>query len=311
MFDKNPKSGYFAAMLKVKEDTLDLFYGTEFQHVAPFKTQLLKWIGNKQQFAHKIASFFPKDIATYWEPFLGSGAVLGALQPPDAVGSDTFGPLMEIWRCLHDAPSQLVDWYRTRYKEYKSAGKPEGYERIKARYNAHPNGPDLLFICRSCYGGVVRFRKTDGYISTPCGAHSPITPEAFAERVHVWRRRTAGATFRQMDFEEAMSLAKKGDLVYCDPPYVCSQAILYRGQDFSLQRLLRAIAECKSRGVRVALSIDGKKKSGRVNCELSIPDGVFRREVFLDCGRSMLLRFQREGESLDNEVVHDRLLLTY
>jgi len=45
--------------MKVKEDTLDLFYGTESQHVAPFKTQLLKWIGNKQRFAHNIASFFP------------------------------------------------------------------------------------------------------------------------------------------------------------------------------------------------------------------------------------------------------------
>jgi DNA adenine methylase len=114
-----------------------------------------------------------------------------------------------------------------------------------------------------------------------------------------------------MDFEEAMSLAKEKDLVYCDPPYICSQAILYRGQDFSLQRLMQSIADCKARGVRVALSIDGKKKSGRVECELGIPDGLFERAVFLDCGRSMLRRFQREGESLEDEVVHDRLLLTY
>lgn len=298
-------------MMKVKEDTLDLFYGTGFQHVAPFKIQLLKWIGNKQQFAHKIASFFPTDIRTYRGPFLGSGAVLAALQPPEAVGSDACGPLMEIWQCLHDSPDQLVEWYRTRYAEYRRAGKPEGYERIKARYNAQPNGPDLLFICRSCYGGVVRFRKSDGYISTPCGVHHPITPGAFAQRVQVWRRRTAGEKFRQMDFEEAMTLAKEKDLVYCDPSYVCSQAIPYRAQDFSLLRLMRVIAKCKEWGVRVALSIDGKKKSGRVECDLSIPDGLFEREVFLDCGRSMLRRFQREGESLEDEVVHDRLLLTY
>jgi len=297
--------------MKVKEDTRDLFYGTEFQHVTPFKTQLLKWIGNKQRFAEKIASFFPCDIRTYREPFLGSGAVLAALQPPSAVGSDTCGPLMEIWRCLHNSPDELVEWYRTRYAEYWNLGKPEGYESIKARYNSQPNGPDLLFICRSCYGGVVRFRKSDGYLSTPCGVHEPITPHSFAQRVEIWRRRTCGADFRQMDFEEAMSLAKEKDLVYCDPPYICSQAILYRGQDFSLQRLMQSIADCKARGVRVALSIDGKKKSGRVECELGIPDGLFERAVFLDCGRSMLRRFQREGESLEDEVVHDRLLLTY
>ena len=126
-------------------------------------------IGKTGIIAHKIASFFPTDIRTYIEPFLGSGAVLAALQPPKAMGSDACGPLIEIWQCLHDDPRQLVGWYRSRYREYQEFGRTEGYERIKARYNSAPNGADLLFICRSCYGGVVRFRKADGYISTPCG----------------------------------------------------------------------------------------------------------------------------------------------
>lgn len=99
--------------------------------------------------------------------------------------------------------------------------------------------------------------------------------------------------------------------MYCDPPYTHSQAILYGGQDFELARLMDEIASCKARGVRVALSIDGQKKSGRVKCHLDIPDGLFDREVLLNCGRSMLRRFQREGESLEDDVVHDRLLLTY
>ena len=91
-------------MLKVKEDTRDMFYGTELQYVRPFKTQLLKWIGNKQRFAHEIASYFPSDIGTYYEPFLGSAAVLATLRPPKAVGSDVFGALVEIWRALSTDP---------------------------------------------------------------------------------------------------------------------------------------------------------------------------------------------------------------
>ncbi len=297
--------------MEVKEDTPDMFYGTEFQYVAPFKTQLLKWIGNKQRFAHEIASYFPKDIKTYFEPFLGSGAVLAAMQPPVAFASDVFAPLVEIWETLAADSNKLLQWYADRHKEYSAFGRPEGYERIKARYNASPNGADLLFLCRSCYGGVVRFRKSDGFMSTPCGVHTPITPNAFAQRVQIWRRRMSGATFARLDFGEAMKKACDGDLVYCDPPYAHSQAILYQGQNFQLARLMKEIASCKSRGVRVALSIDGQKKSGTVTCHLDIPDGLFEREVFLDCGRSMLRRFQREGESLEDEVVHDRLLLTY
>jgi DNA adenine methylase len=297
--------------MRVREDTLDMFYGSAHQAVRPFKTQLLKWIGNKQRFAHEIASFFPADIRIYREPFIGSGAVLGALQPPRAVASDVFPPLVQIWRTLHDEPEQLVSWYRERFKRYYDLGIPNGYNAIRDSYNTAPNGADLLFLCRSCYGGVVRFRKADGYMSTPCGAHSPISPASFSERVEIWRRRTTGTDFRCCDFAENFHDASAGDLVYCDPPYTNSQAILYGGQDFSLTRLFEEIARAKDRGVRIALSIDGTKKSGTKICGLDIPDGIFEEEVFVDCGRSMLRRFQRSGETLEDEVVTDRLLLTY
>ncbi len=99
--------------------------------------------------------------------------------------------------------------------------------------------------------------------------------------------------------------------MYCDPPYAHTQAILYGAQSFSLVRLLEAIARAKSRGVRVALSIDGTKKSGGVKTALPIPPGLFEREAYVNCGRSMLRRFQLEGQTLEHEVVTDRLLLTY
>jgi DNA adenine methylase len=288
-----------------------LFGEKEARHVAPFKTQLLKWIGNKQRFAHEIASYFPEKIGTYFEPFLGGGAVLGTLMAPRAVGSDAFGPLIEIWQSLQSAPEELKRWYAQRWQAMMRGDKVEEYERVKASYNAGPNGADLLFLCRSCYGGVVRFRQADGYMSTPCGIHAPISPEAFSRRVDIWGRRTRGTEFHCLDFREAFALAKRGDLIYCDPPYTYSQTILYGAQSFSLGDLFQAIAASKSRGVFVALSIDGTKKSGNQICELPIPDGLFEREVVVNCGRSMLRRFQMGGRTLETENVSDRLLLTY
>ena len=160
-------------------------------------------------------------------------------------------------------------------------------------------------------GGVVRFRKSDGNMSTPCGIHHPISPSSFATRVGAWRERTSGTTFLNADFEEVIDMADVGDLVYCDPPYVHSQGILYGAQDFDLIRLFDTIQRAKDRGVRVALRIDGTKKSGRVFCDLPMPEGLFEQEAFVNCGRSMLRRFQKVGESLEDEVVADRLLLTY
>lgn len=280
-------------------------------HVEPFKTQLLKWIGNKQKFAHDIISYFPADMRTYYEPFIGAGGVMAALSPGRAVGSDVFAPLVEVWQTLASEPETLKRWYADRWAIYKDGDRVEQYARILASYNARPNGADLLFLCRACYGGVVRFRKADGYMSTPCGAHEPIHPRSFGERVDMWHRRMRGATFHKMDYAEAMAMADPGDMVYCDPPYSFSQAILYGAQDFSLERLFDAIAACKARGVRVALSIDGTKKSGDTYCDIRLPSGLFEHELLVNVGRSMLRRFQMGGQTLEAEEVRDRLLLTY
>ena len=281
------------------------------RETAPFKTQLLKWIGNKQKFADEIVGSFPLAFNRYFEPFLGSGGVLATLNPENALASDAFPPLMEIWQTLKNNPNELKEWYRSRWVTANSENKKEGYEKIKASYNKQPNGADFLFLCRSCYGGVVRFRKADGYMSTPCGVHDPIPPENFNKRVDIWTERLKHTDFALLDYKDAMRQAKAGDMVYCDPPYQHSQAILYGGQDFKLKELFEEIERCKSRGVFVALSIDGTKKSGDLKCELEIPERLFEEEIFVNVGRSMLKRFQMEGQTLENEIVSDRLLLTY
>ena len=183
--------------------------------------------------------------------------------------------------------------------------------KLKPTIIKKPNSADLLFLSRSCYGGVVRFRQTDGYMSTPIGPHKPITPESFEKRVQIWSLRLKGTQFSHMDFRESMDLAKRGDLIYCDPPYSDSQTILYGAQSFDLGELFDKIADCKRRGVKVVLSIDGTKKSGDKLCDICIPSKLFKRELMVNCGRSMLKRFQMLGKTLEKEMVADRLLMTY
>ena len=278
---------------------------------APFRTQLLKWVGNKQKQADTIIGYFPQVFDRYFEPFLGSGGVLGVLAPRRAIASDTFGPLAEIWQTLSSDKESLKIYYADRHALIAKLGKKNAYQQVLSNYNEKPNGADLVFLCRVCYGGVVRFRKQDGHMSTPVGAHEPVPPESFAKRVDVWHARTRGTEFLHLDFADAMLLAKEGDVVYCDPPYADSQAILYGAQEFSLDRLFQSIAACKRRGAKVALSIDGTKFSGRKLCDIPLPSGLFEREEFVTVGRSMLKRFQMDGQSLEDHEVSDRLLLTY
>lgn len=308
------ENGIVKPMKEVK-DTAQLYLfevqANKKRLVEPFNMSLLKWVGSKQRMAHELISYFPVEFGTYFEPFLGSGGVLGTLVPKIAMASDTFMPLIEIWQTLKKSPATLKQWYNERWQRMMGEDKAGIYEEVKASYNSKPNGADLLFLTRSCYGGVVRFRKADGYMSTPCGVHKPIAPESFSRRVDEWHKRISGTTFLHLDYEEAMNMTKPGDLIYCDPPYSHSQAILYGAQSFNLEHLLSVIEKCKERGVYVALSIDGTKRSGNLICDLPLPDGLFEREMLIDIGHSMLKRFQMNGKTLEGERVSDRLLLTY
>lgn len=262
--------------------------------------------------APMIAASFPREINTYYEPFLGSGAVLGALAPKSALASDVLSPLIEIWEMVVSAPDDLVDAYDF-YRSQIGQGieKTSVYQQALDRFNRSRDSRAFIFLTRSCYGGIVRFRKADGYMSTPVGAHMPISTESFAKRVFAWRERVSSTRFACMDYREAFELPRAGDLVYCDPPYVDTQKILYGAQSFDFMDLIARIQDAKERGVLVALSIDGSKRNGKHKVHLDLPDGLFETELAVSVGKSMLRRFQLGGGVLDEEHVTDRLLLTY
>jgi DNA adenine methylase len=270
---------------------------------------LIKYIGNKTRFAEHICSQFPRDYKTYFEPFLGSGAVLGCLSPRRAVACDVIEPLIELWRLVQKKPKELIASYTENYQKFQQ-DRLGTYEAIKARFNQGPNPHDFLFISRTCYGGVIRFRR-DGYLSTPIGPHKPISPSEFAARATEWKHAVRNTEFVHGDYAEVIGLAGDRDIVYCDPPYVDSQKIIYGAQDFTLKRLFRDLNEAKVRGAFVALSIDGVKKSGNRKISIVPPKGLFELEGYVALGGSMLKRFWRDGMTVEDEHVKDRLLLSH
>ncbi len=281
---------------------------------------LLKWIGNKQRFADTIVSYMPDSFNNYYEPFLGSGAVLAELLMQDATcmyphfnhayGSDILPFLIDIFKTVKEKPDNLIEYYRKEILAYYDNPDTQ-YEIIKARFNRDHSAYDFCLLSRTCYSGVIRFRKADGYMSTPRGSHKPISPDTFRKRVEEWSELIQKADFNTEDFVSAMGKTKKGDVVYCDPPYTHSQNIIYGAQTFDIERLWNEIAECKRRGVYVMLSINGTRESKRKDISVKIPEGLFERELLINCGVSMIDRLQNAGKDMTDEVVHDKLLLTW
>lgn len=283
-----------------------MLFPTDVQAPPP---QLLKWVGNKQRSALAIASHLPRIYNKYIEPFIGTGAVLATLNPHKGIAGDTLKPLIEIMLMVQNSPSTLIESYSYNWHEYQKEPKPH-YLRVLDSFNRNPNGLDLLFLSRTCYGGVVRFTRK-GKMSTPIGPHDPIHPDSFARRVYLWKERISNTIFLNADHRETMNLAETGDVIYCDPPYVDSQSILYGSQQFKLGELFESISQCVTKGARVALSIDGSKKSGSKVLHIDFPEDLFKQELFVDNGHSMLRRFQKAGQSMDGEFVKERLLLTW
>ncbi len=282
--------------------------------IRPWKSQLLKWVGTKQGYAHEIIGHFPHAFGTYHQPFLGGGGVLGVLAPKRALAADSFAPLIGIRDALRDRLEALVAWYRNRWEAAEAPDRPGRatvYAEVRARFNADRTPAGFIYLFRAAYGGVIRFRCRDRHMSTPVGQHRPIHPDKFAARVAAWRQRVQGMRFRVRDYRESFARARAGDMVCCDPPYSHSQSILYGAQGGDLDDLFVRIERAKRRGVFVALSLDGAKKSGGVVCDRSWPDGLFDREVAVNLGAAMLKRFRMEGHCLDGEQVVDRLLLTH
>lgn len=281
---------------------------------------LLKWIGNKQRFAETIVSNMPDTFNNYYEPFLGSGAVLAELLYQDssslyphfshAYASDVLPFLVEIFATVKDHPSALISYYRQEIMKYIDDPDSQ-YDIIKSRFNKDQNAFDFCLLTRTCYTGVIRFRKSDGYMSTPRGPHKPISPETFEKRAMLWSELIQKVDFRVESFENSMNRPSEGDLVYCDPPYTHSQNIIYGAQDFDIERLWTKIADCKQRGAKVMLSINGTRESNRKDISVAIPEGLFERELMVDCGTSMIDRLQSAGKGMDNEGVYDKLLLTW
>ena len=73
-------------------------------------TPVLKWVGGKRQLLPEITKYIPKH-STYYEPFLGGGAVLFELQPSKAVVNDINGELINVYNVIKNNLDDLIETY--------------------------------------------------------------------------------------------------------------------------------------------------------------------------------------------------------
>lgn len=231
----------------------------------PLVRPFLKWAGGKRQLLPEILTRLPKRYGTYYEPFLGGGAVLFALQPPRAVVNDTNAELINCYQVVRDAVDDLIEMLG----EHEAHNTADYYYQVRDwdrndRYCQRPSlerAARIIYLNKTCYNGLFRV-NAQGQFNVPFGKYArPNIVDAGVLRAVSRYLKNAHVEFRSMDFAEATQDARQGDLVYCDPPYdPVSDTASFTGYDVNgfdraeQERLKRHVDCLTARGCKVMLS---------------------------------------------------------
>ncbi len=135
--------------------------------VEPF----LRWAGGKRWLAQRLAPLLRRRLkGTYFEPFLGSGAMFFAVAPERAVISDLNADLIGAFRVISERPAELLDEVRSLPVD------ADTYYRIRDEDPEEPfrRAVRFVYLNRTCYGGIYRENK-QGRFNTPYGGGSRTT----------------------------------------------------------------------------------------------------------------------------------------
>ena len=218
---------------------------------------LVKWPGGKAWLAPRLSNILACELASgssYFEPFVGGGAVYFTLRPARAFLSDVNPALIAFFRTLRARPHAVLR------SMFRFSNTSECYYHVRAMTPRTSVGKAarFLYLNRTCWGGVFRLNR-HGSFNVPFGNSGRVICRsklliATAAALRCARLRTA-------DFEDALASTAAGDVVYADPPYTTLgqgngflryNERLFRWSD--QQRLARTCHDVAHRGAFVAVS---------------------------------------------------------
>jgi DNA adenine methylase len=240
---------------------------------------LLKWAGGKRQLLAAFRRFYPRDFGTYFEPFVGSGAVFfdlhsaRALDGRKVVLTDNNRDLVGCYRMVRDEPAGVVAALE-RLARGHAVESERHYYAVRDEFNRLRNelparttaytpvlAAMLIYLNRTGFNGLFRLNG-DGRFNVPAGRYARpriFDPDHVFAISRVLARR--GVSISIARFDGVLTQARPGDFLYFDPPYAplspTARFTAYTAQPFTLddhRRLRDVAATLAARGCHVMVS---------------------------------------------------------
>ena len=226
----------------------------------------VKWAGGKRQVMNEIKKYIPENYNTYYEPFVGGGAVFFELAPKKAVLNDYNKELMNVFECIKDEIkfekmcNELNHHEANHSEEYYY--KIRNIDRDKNKFNRlsdYKRAARTIYLNKACFNGLYRV-NSKGEFNVPFGKKLKVNTYEGQNIgiIHAYLNFN-NIKILSIDFEEAVKDAKEGDFIYFDPPYDSDTSTFnsYTEDGFSKDeqiRLSNVFKNLSDRGCYVMLS---------------------------------------------------------
>ena len=224
----------------------------------------LQWVGGKREMIKQYEPYLPKTYGTYWEPFLGGGALYFYLRPQKAVVNDNNPELIRTYEAVRDNPGAVIELLhlmrRKHSKElYMTMRSVDRKLNILNDLKDYEIAARMIYLNQTCFNGIYRVNK-HGQFNVPIGSSLNrviCDPEAILKASQQLKKTQLLCT----DFEKLLEGANKNDFVYLDPPYYpvseYSDFTRYTKEKFykhDQERLAELFKSLDKRGCKVMLS---------------------------------------------------------
>jgi DNA adenine methylase len=162
------------------------------------------------------------------EPFTGSGAVFNNTDYPSYLLAEENQDLISLYQHLQAEQETFIAFCKPLFSG-KNNNATQYYllrERFNKSHDSRERAALFLYLNRHGYNGLCRYNQKGGY-NVPFGQYiKPYFPE---DEMRYFYQKSQQAIFIKSDFRQTFSMAKSGDVIYCDPPY----APLNQGSNFT------------------------------------------------------------------------------